>query len=358
MDHIVSSKGVSVIICCHNSSNRLPATLHHLIEQVDVRRIAWEVIIIDNASTDGAGNLAPKLWKADAPAPLKVIHEPRLGLTYSRLRGFKEAQYEYVSFVDDDNWVAPDWVRTVYEVMKEHPEAGACGGKIEAVCEVEPPWWFENYQYMYAVGEQAQQSGDITWSRGYFWGAGINVRKIAWDDLVSNGFHPLLSGRKGTQLTAGEDSEICLALRLAGWKLWYGSELRLIHYLPLSRLRWEYLRNLARGFGSSSIGLDPYHMALTEDFKKLKGRTGNIWLGKFCSVVEQLMKDKRKWLPSKICLSEGDDRVLEMEYLIGSFYEILRKRSDFNRDVYTVWNAKWNKVRPRRKAEYALSNPG
>jgi glycosyltransferase involved in cell wall biosynthesis len=57
-----------------------------------------------------------------------VIEEPRLGLRYARERGLAEANYEFLGFLDDDNRVANDWVRTADEVMSSDASLGALGG--------------------------------------------------------------------------------------------------------------------------------------------------------------------------------------------------------------------------------------
>ena len=53
--------GVSVVICCHNSGKRLPETLRHLAAQVVEEGIPWEVVIVDNASTDGSSSEISRL---------------------------------------------------------------------------------------------------------------------------------------------------------------------------------------------------------------------------------------------------------------------------------------------------------
>jgi glycosyltransferase involved in cell wall biosynthesis len=112
--------GVSIIIFCHNSANRLPQTIEHLASQKVSRNVQWEVIVVDNASTDNTSKLAKNCWPKDTSVPLKVVYEPQLGLNNARHRGFIEAKYEIVSFVDDDNRVCPEWVHLVHEVMTRH----------------------------------------------------------------------------------------------------------------------------------------------------------------------------------------------------------------------------------------------
>jgi glycosyltransferase involved in cell wall biosynthesis len=330
--------------------------LRHLLDQKCKASIPWEVIVVDNASTDGTSDFVYKFWSNNILAELHVVRESRLGLSYARQRGFQEAKYECVSFVDDDNWVAPDWVENVYNVMSEHPEAGACGGKSEAVFEAEPPAWFKRHQGKYAVGNQGEISGDVTWTRGYLWGAGLTIRKSAWLSLLSNGFQPALIGRSGKILSAGEDSELCLALRLAGWKLWYDEKLSLKHFLPAGRLQWGYLRKLVRGFGSSSVELSPYLIAHAKDFKDLQGRTGKIWIWKLRAELEVLWQLRRKWFRSQKQLFDDDDEVLEIEHLIGSLTTLLSQRNHFDSRVYSVWNAPWNTIHKHETIELSSAS--
>ncbi len=190
-------EGVSVVVCCHNSAERLPQTLAHLAAQQVGSEILSEVIVIDNASTDSSAQVARECWPQDCAVPLRVIHEPQLGLSYARIRGFKESRYEFVCFVDDDNWVCPEWIQIVAETMTQHPEVGACGGFIDSVCEATPPQWFERHKSSYAPGAQGQEEGgDVTWRR-FLMGAGLTIRKSAWQHIFDNGFTFLLVDRQG-----------------------------------------------------------------------------------------------------------------------------------------------------------------
>ena len=287
--------GVSIVVCCHNSADKLPQTLAHLAAQEVAGDLLWEVIVIDNASTDETARVARESWSQSSPAPLRVINEPRLGLSYARRRGFKEALYEFVCFVDDDNWVCPGWVRTVSDVMTAHPEVGACGGFIEEVCEDTPPWWFERYKNGYAPGAQGQEEGgDVTW-RLFLMGAGLTIRKAAWQHLVDCGFRFLLVGRQGAALTAGEDHELCHAICLAGWRLWYEPRLRLKHFLPRDRLRWRLLRQQSRGAGRCEAILGLYLSTLSNQepsstFGKLLKTVKETWLWQILVSIRYLAR--------------------------------------------------------------------
>jgi len=230
--------------------------MRHLAEQRVPSGTAWEVILVDNGSTDGTAEAARRHWPDDHDAPLRIVREETLGLSHARRRGLLQARYELISFVDDDNWLEPDWVARAARVMEDHPQVGACGGRTEAVFDSPPPSWFAKYQRHFACGEQAEGAGDVTLTRGYLWGAGLTLRRAAWQQLLDEGFDWTLSDRRGTELSAGGDEELGYALRRAGWRLWYEPALRLWHYMPPGRLRWAYLRRMHRGFGASRVALD------------------------------------------------------------------------------------------------------
>src|SRR5689334_20561145 len=66
---------ISAIVCAYNEANYLPACLHALLAQT---RPPDEIIVIDNASTDGTGDLGR------AVPGVRVIHEPARGLVVAR----------------------------------------------------------------------------------------------------------------------------------------------------------------------------------------------------------------------------------------------------------------------------------
>jgi glycosyltransferase involved in cell wall biosynthesis len=253
---------MTIAICCHNSAARLPETLRHLREQVVPAGIDWEVVLIDNGSTDDTVLAAKRAWSGMETVALRIISEPRLGLSYARHRAFAEAAFPLVAFVDDDNWLAPDWVARAVAVAAEHPEAGAIGGFISPRLSVDPPGWFERYRGDYATSREAGEARDVSESWGYLFGAGLIVRKAAWEDIVHLGFSSLLTDRKGKSLVSGGDSETCFALRMAGWRLWYESTLRMEHCIPAGRIRWTYVCGLHHGFGAADVILDLYRQEL------------------------------------------------------------------------------------------------
>lgn len=252
--------GVSVIICCYNSAKRLPETLRHLALQEVPVNIPWEVIVVNNASTDDTVQVAKEEWaKYSSPIPFKIVDQPDPGLSRAREKGFEVAAYEYCLFCDDDNWLQKDYVNIAFETMESDPMIGVVGGQGEPiVCKEKLILWESLNKTGYGIGPQHHESGDITKISGQVYGAGAVFRRLSYLDLKRNGFTSLLSDRKGTKLSSGGDTELCLALVLKGYKIYYSEKLNFKHYIPRERISAKYLRRMKKEKEHSRISISLY----------------------------------------------------------------------------------------------------
>ena len=297
--------------------------------QVVAANIRWEVLVVDNASTDATASLASQLWPARSRAPFGVVQEPHLGLAYARARGIAEAHYEFITFVDDDNWLCPSWVQTVYEVMSDHPEVGALGGIIDPEFETSRPNWFGPVAYLYATGPADEPSGDVT-EKHMLCGAGLNLRQSALADVRTKGFRSISVGRKGASLGAGEDSELTYSLRLAGWRLWIDPRLRMRHFLPDRRLRWEYARRLAYWSAYATPERDALVYACKPPRHGLSLRVREVresWLWQLGATVSRLLRAPLGIVKRGLGAKDGDVDVLRVEFLRGRLDGLLAARS-------------------------------
>jgi glycosyltransferase involved in cell wall biosynthesis len=344
--------GVSVIICCYNSAERLPETLSHLAAQAGASSVPWEVVVIDNASLDATAAVARQSWPENGPAPLRVVNEPMPGLTHARHRGLRESRFGFLSFIDDDNWVSPSWVADVFRVLSTHPEVAACGGRGEPVLELEKaPELFSVFASAYAVGPQAETEGYVARARSILYGAGLSVRKSAWTALISQGFRPALSDRKGKSLSSGGDSELCMALVLAGWKLWYDPSLTFKHYLPTERLQWDYLRRLNRSFGTAVVWMEQYKTLIdppaSVSFRSIPLPDGmcaairGSWLFQVYATLRTLVARSRSArLRSGNC-TEGDAECLRSEWEASRAACLLKSFLVYDRRFSQLKRAGW-----------------
>lgn len=258
---LINQLGISIIICCYNSAERLPETLEHLAKQKVSAAINWEIIIVDNNSSDDTSKVAEGLWKSfNSNIPFRIIHEPMPGLSNARRAGVKKASFDLIIFCDDDNWLDPNYLELAFQIMEDNPETGVLGGYSNACFESHPPGWFPRFSFAYALGKQLPFSG-IANKRRYIAGAGMVVRKAILDSLENISFKNFLSDRKGIALSSGGDTELCLVILFLGYDLRYDERLQFTHYIPSTRLTWNYcLRMLSESYGSMQIYLSFYKL--------------------------------------------------------------------------------------------------
>ena len=106
---------ISVIICCYNSSSRIVPTLEHLLLQKRSYVIKWELIIVDNNSTDNLESIVNKVWE-QSNIPLSIVKESQPGLSFARMKGIETATSDLLIFCDDDNWLASNFIQKSFEI--------------------------------------------------------------------------------------------------------------------------------------------------------------------------------------------------------------------------------------------------
>jgi len=238
----IDKSGVSIIICCYNSSNRIIPTLEHISKQKTDASCSIELLLINNASKDDTIQKALKFWKGlqNCSIPLKIYNENIPGLSNARNKGILESRYEYILFCDDDNWLNEKYVWNCFEFLSKNPAFGIVGGHGVPVFEVNPPNWFENFSSIYALG--CRNDGEVT----NVYGAGMFLRKS-----VLKGFVSKLSDRTGKSLISGGDSEICFHFLNNGYKIRQLCDNKFSHFIPKERFDINYLYRMASGRGKS-----------------------------------------------------------------------------------------------------------
>lgn len=263
--------GFSIVVCCYNSVNRLAPTLSHLAALQIPADFAIELLIIDNASTDHTADFALQQWqKLGAPYQIKVCSETTPGLSAARAKGFQCASYAFILMCDDDNWLQSDYLLQAAPVLAD-PAIGGLGGFGIPNADTPFPDWFPQFSKSFALGAQGTATGPVPKKRSYLYGAGCILRKSAIDYVYKNGFQSRLQDRKGKSYSSGGDVELCYALVLAGYTLWYCDKMQFKHYLPENRLQWEDFVKLKTGITKS------YGTFLTYMFFIKKNKTGRLF---------------------------------------------------------------------------------
>jgi glycosyltransferase involved in cell wall biosynthesis len=246
-------EGVSIIICFYNAGERLINTLTHICKQNNRNKNNTELILVNNCSNDNSLYVINEVLKGFELFSWKTVSEIQPGLANARICGLRHAQFDLLLYCDDDNWLNPNYVEQSEKIMRNNPLIAILGGKGEAVSNIPIPAWFESVQNHYAVGPQSDQNGRVKGKRNMVYGAGMVMRKTVFEELLDNGFEFLSLGRTGSNLSAGEDSEMCLATQIMGKYIWYESSLTFMHYMESSRLDFSYLKRMKNGKINSSF---------------------------------------------------------------------------------------------------------
>jgi len=245
----------TVAICTYNGADRFPEVLECLRQQLDTENIRWEIIIVDNNSTDDTAAIireAQENWPH--PFALRYAFEPKQGAGHARQKAVRLAHSPWIGFLDDDNLPSPVWVaeayRFAYQFAQQNPKIGVFSSRIRGIFESQPPVHFERIASCLALIDRgAEPLKYLPEKKLLPPGAGMVVRRNAWLEHVPQ--NPVLSGRAGNKMLTGEDLEVVLHIQRAGWEVWYTPTMQLGHKIPAQRLTRSYLTRLMRGIGLS-----------------------------------------------------------------------------------------------------------
>jgi glycosyltransferase involved in cell wall biosynthesis len=209
----------------------------------------WELVLVDNASTTRLDVAGLELGVFDN---ITLTREDRLGLTFGRLAGITQSSGRLLVFIDDDNVMAPDYLQNALTVFERVPQLGLGGGKCIPEWEVGPPdpWVSESFANLAVrdLGEEEQLayiSTPPTYPTCAPIGAGMIARREAvgpWASGCTLAGAP--TGRRGSELTSGEDCDIVMSALRDGWGIGYFPGLVLTHLIPGNRITPTYLGRL------------------------------------------------------------------------------------------------------------------
>lgn len=255
-------KGFSIIVCCYNSAALLPATFSHLAKLSKPQGYEVELILVDNCCQDDTVAVARSLWDCfHQPFPLRVATEPRSGLSFARRRGISTSRYDYLLFCDDDNWLSPAYLRMASEILESVPGIGMLGGLGTPLYEAVPAYWPPDF-YIYGCGPQSKVSGPAVKLHG----AGVFLVREAFDRLMRADFQFCLTDRRADSLSSGGDYELCYAIAMAGYRIWYDEKLVFSHFISADRLTMTYTRRFVKESAPAVDILDIYQH-LAQDYR-------------------------------------------------------------------------------------------
>lgn len=241
---------VTFIICTYNRAQYLNDTLGSLLHRDYSSDLPFELLVIDNNSTDETKEVVQQHKKStdkDGKA-IRYIKEPNQGLSHARNRGILEAEAPYVVFFDDDiratHSLIPSWI----SFFNAYPDAKTAGGKIHVQFDAPRPPWMSYFLLPLLGYHDLGDSIKKYPNNKYPFGGNMGFKKSVFDQI---GVFDTALGRKGESLNAGEEKELFRRIRSASMEIYYLPDAFLYHRVDSSRLTVNYIRNQAIGLGQS-----------------------------------------------------------------------------------------------------------
>jgi hypothetical protein len=121
---------ISVIIATFNRCFELDQLLNKLEEQTDTEYIKWEILVIDNGSSDNTMNVCEKYMMLD-PLKIRYYFEKSKGKSKALNQGIHLAKGEILAFTDDDCIPDKTWICSVANEFKSDQSISVIGGRVE-----------------------------------------------------------------------------------------------------------------------------------------------------------------------------------------------------------------------------------
>ncbi|MDW7710828.1 MAG: glycosyltransferase family 2 protein [Deferrisomatales bacterium] len=215
---------VSVVIPVFNKSIHTFTCLKSLLQ--DTAGVAYEVIVVDNASTDDTP------WMLAAIENITVIvNQENLGFVDACNLGASRARGAYLHFLNNDTIVTPGWLAALVDVLTADPSVGAAGSKL-----LYPNLRLAEAGGMVGPGARAvnigkfERAGKPQYNRlrqvDYCSGASLMVRRDLFERI--GGFDRRFAP------AYWEDTDLCFALRKLGFHVLYQPASVVVHFEGVS----------------------------------------------------------------------------------------------------------------------------
>ncbi|HEV3152506.1 MAG TPA: glycosyltransferase [Candidatus Baltobacteraceae bacterium] len=226
----------TIQLCTYNRADLLARVLDACFEQT-VAAAEYEVVLVDDGSTDGRTGDVIARAQERAPCAFTVLRQQNSGLAAGRNNGIAHARGERIAFIDDDVLPLPDFVEEHLRSHAAHPLAIVRGAAInvESFDDLPPPvWTIRNY------------SGNFFWT--------TNVSVPLKTIRAAGGFNETFAEY------GWEDIDVGLRLRFAGVKAVFNKHALVYHYKP--RLRSSNVEKMlaqARAQARTAVQLAQLH---------------------------------------------------------------------------------------------------
>ncbi len=111
---------ISVVIPLYNKRESIARAIASVVAQIPAPR---EIIVVDDGSTDGSGEIVEAL--VTEHTSIKLLRQPNGGVSAARNRAIQAAEGEYVALLDGDDWWQEGYLAEICRLIERHPDCGA-----------------------------------------------------------------------------------------------------------------------------------------------------------------------------------------------------------------------------------------
>ena len=233
----ITAMRISLIVCTYNRCQSLGEILERIAVQVVPDDIAWEVIVVDNNSTDATREVVEEVSRR-FPGRFRYVFEKQQGLSFARNAGIKESRSDVVAFTDDDVTFEPNWLWNLTSNLLSGEWAGA-GGRITPIWAKPLPKWMSvddpHTMGPFALFDQGEQPGQLNRPP---YGGNMAFHRTTFEKF---GVFRTELGRSRDSLHGGEDTEFGGRLLAAGARLRYEPKAEVFHPASESRMSKKFV---------------------------------------------------------------------------------------------------------------------
>jgi glycosyltransferase involved in cell wall biosynthesis len=208
---------ISVVVATRNRAQSIAACVGSLATAALEDVGSWELIVVDNGSTDGTAALVADLGRRHALS-LRYILEERVGVSAARNAGIRAARYPIIAFTDDDCVLDASWLGGICRAFAADPTLGVVCGRVDLYDGRDAPIAIRPY-----ADRQHVTSLAAIRARGL--GCNMAIARTVIDDV--GGFDE--SFGPGTWCSAAEDHELYYRALRANHKIVFDPEIRIRH---------------------------------------------------------------------------------------------------------------------------------
>ena len=248
----------TVLIATYNRAALLDETLSSLAKMRVSSTLAWDVIVIDNNSTDGTRAVVDR-HMAGFPVRLRYLFERKQGRSSALNAGIAAAEGAALVFTDDDVRVADGWLEAaVAPLLADNGAMAYSGGPVHPIWGADPPAWLDlsRGDLWGTVAIQDHGAAPFIYEdrRKVPLGANMAARRDMFERIGA--FRADLGRTAGRFVLGQEVPELLLRARAAGLRGMYVPAMQVQHHVPAARLTRRYFRRWWFGKGISRAALE------------------------------------------------------------------------------------------------------